>query len=290
MATPSPDAWRAASQTTTWRGHTQRYWDAGEGPVLLVIHGFPTSSWDFAPIWGELTSRFRVIAPDLLGFGFSDKPRDYGYSLVDAASQCEALCDELGVERAHLLAHDYGDSVAQELLARHAEGSLAWTIDSCVLLNGGVFPEQHRPRPIQKLLLTPLGPLLSRMMTFDRFAKSFSAVFSAGHQPTRAELADHWRIIDHQQGARIAHRLIRYIPERHENRDRWVDVLLRPKVPLRLVNGVDDPVSGGHVCDHWLSQDPDADIVRLEGIGHYPQLEAPQRVLAAFDDFHDALD
>ena len=290
MATASVDAWREASQTTTWRGHTQRYWEAGEGPVLLVIHGFPTSSWDFAPMWDELTSRFRVIAPDLLGFGFSDKPRDYDYSVVDAASQCEALCKKLGVKRAHVLAHDYGDSVAQELLARHGEGSLALKIDSCVLLNGGIFPEQRRPRPIQKLLLTPLGPILSRLMSLNRFAKSFSAVFSSGHQPTREELAAHWRIIEHQQGARIAHRLIRYIPERREHRDRWVDVLLQPTVPLRLINGLEDPVSGAHVCDHWLAQDPDADIVRLEGIGHYPQLEAPTRVLAAFDAFHEALD
>ncbi|MCB9600977.1 MAG: alpha/beta hydrolase [Sandaracinus sp.] len=285
----TPEQWRQSARDSSWQGHRIAYHDEGVGPVLLVIHGFPTSSWDFAPIWSALTARFRVIAPDLLGFGFSAKPRDRDYSMVDSASQCAALLAELGVEEAHVFAHDYGDSVAQELLARHHEGSLGVTLRSCVFLNGGLFPEQHRARPVQKLLLTPLGPVIGRLMSYRRFASSFRAIFGPSTQPSDEELRAHWEIVASDEGTRIAHRLIRYIPERRVMRDRWVATLFEGDVPLRLINGTADPVSGGHVADEWIARRPDADVVRLEGIGHYPQLEAPERVLEAFLAFHDRL-
>jgi pimeloyl-ACP methyl ester carboxylesterase len=287
----TPEQWRQSARFTSWEGHRQAYHDEGaaDAPALLVLHGFPSSTWDFAPIWPALTERFRVIAPDFLGFGFSAKPRDRDYTMVDAASQAAALLTSRGVTDVHLLAHDYGVSVAQELLARHHEGSLGARIRSCVFLNGGLFPEQHRARLVQKLLLTPLGPAIGRWMSFRRFAASFGAVFGPDTRPSDEELRAHWAIVTSDGGTRVAHRLIRYIPERRAMRERWVAPLLRTEVPLRLILGVADPISGGHVGDHWRARRPDVDVVRLERIGHYPQVEAPDRVLEAFFAFHDRL-
>src|SRR5207247_2654417 len=93
---------------------------------------------------------------------------------------------------------------------------------SCVFLNGGLFPETHRPRTIQKLLLTPLGPLLARMMSRRGFGRSFSAIFGAQTQPTAEELDRFWSLIRENDGQRVFHHLIRYIPERRANRERWV--------------------------------------------------------------------
>src|SRR5688572_4727863 len=135
--------WRRAGRETTYNGHTVFYRDEGEGDAVLCIHGFPTASWDWERVWPGLTDRFRAIAPDMLGFGFSAKPPDYPYSILDQATLHERLLAELGVPRAHVLAHDYGDTVAQELLARAAEGRAAFEIRSICFLNGGLFPEQH---------------------------------------------------------------------------------------------------------------------------------------------------
>ncbi|HVT36831.1 MAG TPA: alpha/beta hydrolase, partial [Nevskiaceae bacterium] len=208
----------------------------------------------------------------------------HDYTLVEQADIHLALLAHLGVTRVDVLAHDYGVSVAQELLARELEGRTP-RIDSVMLLNGGLFPEMHRARPIQKLLLSPLGPLLARFTGERSFSRSFSAIFGPQTQPSAEELHAFWQLVTHNQGTRIFHRLIRYIPERRAQRERWVGALLRTRVPLRLVNGPEDPVSGAHLAEHYRQHVPHPDIVSLPGIGHYPQVEAPAQVLAALAEF-----
>ena len=303
--------WRGAGRAFVHRGHGIFFWQGGTRPdadeALLLIHGFPTASWDWHKVWGELCGKFpRVIAADMIGYGFSAKPAGYPYSIADQADLQEDLLGHLGVRRAHLLAHDYGDTVAQEMLARHAGRNenlqlplvrpdtplsrqpRELRILSCVLLNGGLFPEAHRARPIQKLLLTPLGPLLGRLMSRRGFGRSFAAVFGAQTQPSEQELDDFWALVRENGGERVFHRLIRYIPERRANRERWVGVLQKTGVPLRVINGPDDPVSGAHMVARYRELVPRPDVVSLPGIGHYPQVEDAAGVLAAFSAFHDA--
>lgn len=285
------DAWRSAGKTFSFHGRAIFFRDEGSGEALLCAHGFPTASWDWHRIWPRLVARFRVVAPDMLGFGFSDKPRDHDYSILEQADLHEALAATLGVGRAHLLAHDYGDSVAQELLARFEErraaGRPGLEIRSCCLLNGGLFPEVHRARFIQKLLASPLGPLLSRLASEGTFRRSFPAIFGPETQPGSDELHDFWRLVSHGDGQRIGHRLIRYMDERRRHRERWVGALQRARVPLRLVNGPLDPVSGAHMAERYRELVPDPDVVLLPGIGHYPQVEDPEGVLRAFFEFVD---
>lgn len=287
------DEWRQAGKRTSHRGHPVFYREEGAGDALLCIHGFPTASWDWHAVWPALCARYRVIAPDMLGFGFSAKPRGYDYSILDQADLHEALLAALGVERAHVLAHDYGDSVAQELLARFEDrcrsGEAGPLLRSVCFLNGGLFPEVHRARLVQKLLLTPLGPLLG-LLTHERaFARSFSAIFGPRTRPSAEELCDFWTLVSRDGGARIMHRLIRYIPERLAFRARWVGALQRTSLPLRLIDGPEDPVSGAHMAQRWREVVPDPDVVILDGIGHYPQVESPDAVTRAFFDFVDGL-
>ena len=76
------DAWLAAGSAFDFRGHRVFYRREGSGPALVLVHGYPTSSWDWAKIWAPLAARFDVIAPDMLGFGFSAKPRGHRYRIV----------------------------------------------------------------------------------------------------------------------------------------------------------------------------------------------------------------
>ncbi len=217
---------------------------------LLLIHGYPTSSYDWCRVWPQLAERYSLYACDMLGFGMSAKPRDAAYSIAQQADICCALLDACGVAAPHVLAHDYGDTVAQELLARERAGELR--LGSVCFLNGGLFPETHRARPVQKLLALPLLGLVVR----------------DGGRPALA-------------------RLINYMEQRRRNRTRWVGALVESRVPRRLICGADDPVSGEHLAVRYRELVPDPDVILLDGVGHYPQLEDPGRVLEAYFAFRD---
>ena len=160
--------WYSKCLTFDWQGNRIVYRESkADKPWLLLIHGFPTASFDWLKVWDSLSEEFNLIAPDMLGFGYSDKPYDYPYSIMKQADMIEDLLRSKEITKFHLLAHDYGDTVAQELIARNVEGE-AFTINSICLLNGGIFPESHHPIMIQKLLMSPIGFILSRMLNQKR--------------------------------------------------------------------------------------------------------------------------
>lgn len=268
--------------------------DAG-GDTLLCLHGFPTASFDWYPLWDALAARFgRLLAFDMLGYGFSAKPAGQDYPIPVQADIAEALLDRRGVTAVHLLAHDVGDTVAQELLARDLERRAgtrpgALRIASCVLLNGGLFPETHRASRAQKLLLGPLGWLVAATIGEARFMPSFALVFGPDTQPDAEELKVFWSLLAHDDGHRRLHRLIRYILERRATRDRWVGALQATPVPLHLVDGALDPISGAHMVERYRALIPNPAVTLLPSVGHYPQTEAPADVLSAVLRFHDTL-
>ena len=281
--------WRSAGQDLRFNGHAIRYWTAGQGEPLLLIHGFPTASWDWHRLWAPLAARYRLIACDMLGFGDSAKPRGHAYSLLQQADLQQALLAHLDIaEPLHLLAHDYGDSVAQELIARHQEGRMR--LASCVFLNGGLFPETHHPVLVQKLLLSPIGPLIGRLFSRQKLAQSFARVFGPHTQPGAEELDDFWSLIAANNGPGVMHRLIRYMPERRVQRERWVAAMQSTAVPMRVIDGAVDPISGAHMVARYRQLIPRPDTVLLEQIGHYPQTEAPDQVLAHYLQFRERLE
>jgi pimeloyl-ACP methyl ester carboxylesterase len=281
--------WRAQGLNFSFKGHAVRYWTAGQGEPLLLIHGFPTASWDWHRLWAPLAERYQVIACDMLGFGDSAKPRGHAYSLLEQADLQQALLAHLGIAKPlHVLAHDYGDSVAQELLARHQDGGIK--LASCVFLNGGLFPETHHPVLVQKLLLSPIGPLIGRLFSRKKLAASFAQVFGPHTQPSAHELDDFWSLIAANDGPGVMHRLIRYIPERRQQRERWVAAMQVTAVPMRVIDGAVDPISGAHMVGRYRELIANADTVLLEGIGHYPQTEAADQVLAHYLQFRQRLE
>ena len=218
----------------------------------------------------------------MIGFGHSVKPRRYAYSLIDQADLHQALLRHLGHDEYHVLAHDYGDSVAQELLARDTDGQ---QLRSMCFLNGGLFPETHRALLIQRLLHSPIGFLLSALLRKRSFDRSFSEVFGPATKPTATELDEFWSLIQKNGGQMLFHKLIRYMEERKRHRDRWVTAMQQTAVPLRVIDGAADPVSGAHMVARYRELIPEPDCVLLDAIGHYPQCEAPNQVLEHYLPF-----
>ncbi|WP_354697983.1 Haloalkane dehalogenase [Paraconexibacter sp. AEG42_29] len=253
-----------------------------DAPVVTWLHGFPTSSWDWAPLHQALGAGRRDVTLDFLGFGASAKPRGHDYTLTEQADLVEAVWDAHGVTETALVAHDYGVSVAQELLARRGEGRLSVTLTAATFLNGGIFPHLHRPIRIQTLMVGPFGPLLARLSSERQFARALRAVMSI--EPGTSELHEHWRAFSRDRGNRNIHRLLAYMAERRVHEERWVGALVDCDLAMRFIWGPEDPVSGAHVVPEIRVRMPGAAVHVLDGVGHYPQLEATRRVASAFDD------
>ena len=253
----------------------------GSGPAITMLHGFPSSSHDWAEVASALAPHRALLLPDFLGFGASEKPAEHSYSLHEQADLVQALWAHDGITLTAIAAHDYAVSVTQELLARSAEGALDVQITAVHLLNGGLYPELHRPEPGQLALLDPeLGPQISAGLNEELFVAGLKPTFAADFDAARHS-AEMWRALAREGGQPIAHLLIRYIRDREAHAQRWVRALERTDVPLAFVWGMLDPVSGAHMAQRIRERLPDRPFLELQDVAHWPPLEAPERVAAA---------
>ncbi len=252
----------------------------GSGPWTTFLHGFPTSSWDWAKVAPLLPAGRARLYVDHLGFGDSDKPRRT-CSFQEQLGLVLQLWERLGVRETALVVHDYSTSIAEEILARHAEdGWKGPRITGILLLNGGLNPELYKPLPIQMFLNNRVtGPWVARLVNKRAFDKAFARIFSPQHPPDPDELAQHWQSIEHRGGRRSYHLVGRYHWERQAQAERWTAALAAAPVPLRFAWGTLDPISGGQVID-WVRDRVPAEIAAWDDVGHYPQIEVPERVAA----------
>jgi pimeloyl-ACP methyl ester carboxylesterase len=263
-----------------FKGHRIFYRQHGSGPDALLLHGFPTSSYDWEKIMPIVGQRHCLLAPDFLGFGKSDKPYPYTYSLFEQADLVEALAAHLRLKDVDLICHDYGDSVGLEIMRRQHEGKLKFKIKTCTLLNGSVYFDLVQLRLIQRLLLWPgVGSLVSRSMNRRIFGKQFAALFSPAHPISESELNQHWELLIYNNGRAVYPALNRYLDERREYAQKyWEPTLEDLQTPLCVIWGMADPVAVGAMALRMQQRIPDAEVHLLDNIGHYPQLEVPDVV------------
>jgi len=277
----SLDDWWAGGEVLPSGIFTRADGESGP-PTVTWLHGFPISSWDWSKLHAALGPGRRDITLDFLGFGASAKPHRHDYSIVEQADLVVDAWRHHGVTSTALIAHDYGVSVAQELIARRQEGALPVELTQLVFFNGGIFPSLHRPVRIQKLMAGPLGPVLARLMSEGTFVAGYRDVL--GEPPGDDELHEHWRAFARGQGHHNTHRLLAYIAERRRHEDRWVGALVDTDLPKRFIWGPADPVSGAHMLPEIEARVPSAQLHVLDGLGHAPHMEAPDRVAALLAD------
>jgi pimeloyl-ACP methyl ester carboxylesterase len=267
--------WRDAGQwLSTKAGSLFVRSTPGEGPTVLLLHGYPSSSWDFRAVVPQLAGH-AWIAMDFLGFGLSDKPRPHRYSLLEQADLVEAVVADVTAGPVVLIAHDMGTSVTTELLARDLEGRLPFELQRVVLTNGSVILERASLRPIQKVLRGPLGPVAARLANRSGFIRGFGRLFSTDHPLSPDEAQAQWALLSHNQGHRIAHLLISYLDERVQYASRWHGAVRDWPKPLGFLWALNDPVATPNVLDGLRELRPRAEVIELPGLGHYPQVEDP---------------
>lgn len=253
----------------------------GSGSPLTLLHGFPSSSHDWAKVAPALAERHALLMCDFLGFGASEKPADHDYSIAEQADLVEALWAREGIEATRIAAHDYAVSVTQELLARRSEGALAVDVTGVHFLNGGLYPDVHRPEPVQLALLDPeQGPKISAVLNEEAMIAGLKPTFPETYDAA-ADSAGIWRTMSRDDGHLITHRLVRYIPDRFANEERWVGALEQTDVPVAFVWGMLDPVSGAHMAQRISERLPGAPLLALDDVGHWPALEVPNVVSTA---------
>jgi pimeloyl-ACP methyl ester carboxylesterase len=244
---------------------------------LLVLHGFPSSSFDYHAVVGPLSSDRRILLLDLLGYGFSAKP-DQRYTMSGQADIVMAYVSELGVREVALLTHDMGDTVGGELLARHLAGEWDVEITRRVITNGSIYIEMaHLTDGQQFLLSLPDARLDTGPVDGSGMQASLRATFSAHSAVEEAELIGMWECIAHNDGFTILPRLIRYIEERRQHQDRFTGAIETHPSPLDILWGHDDPIAVVEMATRLAKARPDARSEILDQVGHYPMVEAPER-------------
>ncbi|KAM9823760.1 mesoderm-specific transcript homolog protein [Neosynchiropus ocellatus] len=294
---PSLSKWHGTGDHFLFRGRKIFYKESrgtlGSSDVVLLLHGFPTSSYDWYKVWEPLKLHFqRVVALDFLGFGFSDKPRPHRYSIFEQATVVEALVAHLGLshQRINVLSHDYGDTVALELLFRSDQNRSGHVIfNSLCLSNGGIFPETHHPRLLQTLLKDSsiLAAILTRLTNYRIFQRGLGEVFGPYTQPSDGEFWDMWTGLRYNDGNLVLDSILQYINQRYQYRDRWVNALASTNVPLHMIYGPLDPVNPHpQFIRRYLQLVQRSRVTILdEHISHYPQLEDPTGFLNAYLTF-----
>jgi pimeloyl-ACP methyl ester carboxylesterase len=249
---------------------------AEDDEPLLVLHGFPTCSFDFRHVLGALTANRRVLLLDMIGYGLSAKP-DIAYTMDMQADVAEAFVAEVGVSSLALLTHDMGDTVGGELLARQAEGRWPVEITRRVITNGSIYIEMAHLSTGQEILLSLPDEELPDTIGDDgaTMKAGLGATFSPHSSVDDGELAAQWELISHHGGHRLLPRTIRYIEERRRSQSRYTGAIESHPSPLAIVWGADDPIAVVDMATRLHQARPDATLHILREVGHYPMVEAP---------------
>jgi pimeloyl-ACP methyl ester carboxylesterase len=248
--------------------------------TMVVLHGYPTSSYDYYKVLPELSKHYRVIIHDHLGFGFSDKPLDYSYSLLDQADLALQLWQLLGVKKVHLLAHDYGTSVATEIIARNNNHELTIEIEKLTLCNGSMHIELSKLRTIQKLLKNKwLGKYVAKLTTYAIFSKNLRNVYFDKTKVSNNELKDMWMQLQYNEGRKVIHKLSQYINERYTYWNRWIGALKETNLQTNIVWAKNDPVAVPAIARLIATEISNNKLFWIENTGHFPMLENPDEWL-----------
>jgi pimeloyl-ACP methyl ester carboxylesterase len=299
--TSRADAWRASGTYFSWSPaggesapvqifHVE-LGDPG-APTLALVHGFPTCSIDWFEVAERLSTRYRVCALDFPGYGFSDKPRGWGYSLRrDAELLDHYLAKVVGAESVVMLGHDRGDSVALIHAANAASGGARIGLEHLVLSNANIFLALSNLTDAQRLMLHK--PEFLEQLTPELLAAGMGALMFTPprrlEDPAVQALAVTFA---HDDGIAVLHETIQYLVERSVDEQAWIRSLATTPVPTTVIWGVYDTVSPVRVATHvWhehLMFKPGRNALYLiPGANHYLQNDRPdafvQTVLHALD-------
>jgi len=245
--------------------------------TLVILHGYPTSTFDYWMVLERLSEKYRVIIHDHLGFGLSDKPLDYSYSLIEQAELALGLWKSLTLTEVTILAHDYGTSVATEILARSQNSSIPIKIKELILCNGSIHIELSQLRLIQKLLKNKtIGPIVANLASEQTFVRNMRNIWYDKSTINIEEFKEMWQLLISGNGRKILPKITQYINERYTFWHRWIGALKQTELPVYIIWATEDPVAVKAIALKLHEEIPNSELHLLEKTGHYPMLEKPK--------------
>lgn len=287
MALPEPaQAWLDAGEVHYVDNTELFVRDTGYGEPLVCLHGFPTSSFDWHRLLPLLAHRFRIICFDFPGYGLSAKPRSRSYTIASQTDTAEALMHELGVDSFHLLAHDMGATVACELLHRIQLRKTRLRAQSVSILNAGLYMDLQQPLLTQRLLGTPgINRAMARLSSRYFFMRQYPRVYAHPEDFNEDHYESQWQLLIRNNGRQVLHKVAGFMRERVRHSDIWMKALKESKAPVRYIWGLEDPISVPAIVERAERELNPAAVVRLTGVGHYPQLEEAVSVYSVMTEW-----
>jgi pimeloyl-ACP methyl ester carboxylesterase len=255
-----------------------------DAPPLVLVHGFPTSSIDWVEIADLLSDRYRVCAMDFPGFGFSDKPLGWGYSLMRDAEVLEYyIADVLGLESMILYAHDRGSSVA---MVHTTTGNSRVNLEHLFLTNANIYLPMSNLTQAQRLMLDPeSAEVLLSQATPEQLAEGMGqATYTPPRGPDDPEIQALVAIFSHGEGLKVLHETIQYLVERSQDEDSWLKALAAMDVPTTFIWGVYDTVSPprvvSYVWNEFMMKKPGRNsLYFVPDANHYLQNDQPESLV-----------
>lgn len=278
----NPDLFPFTSRYATIDGHRMHYIDEGVGTPILFSHGTPEWSFGWRELVQGLRGRYRCIAPDLLGFGLSDKPLDADYSVAAHARRLEQFVEQLGLRDFHVVANDFGLSIAFQYVLRHPEN-----VRKISLFNGWMWPldaDPHYSRPA-RWMRTWLGRLL-----YLRFNFPVNVVMPAAFgnkKKLTPEVHRHYRqALPTPETRRAAYafsaELLNAGPFWAEQ---WRQVATLAGKPCLIFWGEKDSFIPVYELEKWQKALPQARVVRFADAGHFVQEEKAEEMARELEAF-----
>lgn len=251
-----------------------RYRAGSSNVFLSFLHGYPTSSLDYEQIIEDIPGEYHVLAHDHLGFGQSDKPISHEYLLSDQADLTCKLYATLGAKKIHIIAHDYGTSVATEIIARHNEGLIDFDLCSVTLCNGSMLIELAKLRIIQRLLKSRwIGRGVARLSSESTFHRNMKNIWFDRSLYRQQEMNMHWQLLTSGNGRRVLSKVTRYIDQRYTYYDRWIEGLKNSNLPIHVLWAENDPVAVVAMAYKLDLLIQNSTLSIIKECGHYPMLE-----------------
>lgn len=271
--------------------HQYHYVDEGQGDALLMVHGNPTWSYYYRYLIKHFRKQYRVIAPDHIGCGLSDKPNDgnYSYTLEQRIQDLETLVARLKLNNITLVVHDWGGMIGMGFATRHPE-----LIKRIVLFNTAAFPNpkgQKLPWSIAACRAPFIGPLLVR--GFNAFCLgAIKTCFTRRDVPSE-EKSYYLKPYNNWSNRRAVARFVQDIPLTDKDPS-WLTLMsveeklrLFNKTPMLILWGSKDFVFDQAFLSQWQGYFPHAEVHRLNQVGHYIADDAYEDVIPIMEQFLD---
>jgi len=263
------------------------YVDEGTGPPILFVHGTPTNSYEYRHLIAALSTRFRCIAPDHLGFGESSRPRAFAYTPEAHARVLKEFVERLDLKDLTLVVHDFGGPIGLPLVAGRGELGVG-SVKQVVILNSWAWPLDDDPKMARGARL--IGGAIGRFLY--RYANASLRLIMPSAYGDRKKLTKeiHRRYLDvfRDRDARVLvlHALAKSLLGSRAHYQSLLDRLERLRaMRVLIVWGMKDSAFQPYQLARWRRLLPEAQVETIESAGHWPHEEEPARVVAAIERF-----